>query len=314
MRWHARHPPASHERGLTDVTDGDRRGGSILVVVLLLVGVIAALAAAAAEMKRGSYAAGIAYADGLRAESAMRSAIERTVAHAGERTTQLRGGIISLENATVTLEIRDESGRIDLNFAPKELLAGLLRVVGIDAPDATELAGRIVAWRERTTKEPGDDGQVARPDAGRVAFDGAAFPPNPFYHPVQLAQIDGIDRRVARALQPYLTVASGRPTVDPLLADMTVLLAVPGMTPDRAAAFLRERGEQPAAAERLAREIRNGANYLSRSSGAASRFLGRVNVSDRTQRTFEAVVAVVSGDDAPYRILSWDSVPTPAVR
>ena len=60
---------------------GSPRDGSILVVVLMLAGLIAALASAAAETQRASYAAGLAYADGLRAESAMRSAIERTVAH-----------------------------------------------------------------------------------------------------------------------------------------------------------------------------------------------------------------------------------------
>ena len=285
---------------------GDLRAGSILVVVLMLTGLIAALASAAAETQRASYAAGLAYADGLRAEAAMRSAIERTVAHGGSRTQQLRGGIVQLEQATVTLAIRDEASRIDLNMAPRELLAGLFRALGSDENASDGLAGRLVAWRQRASRDSEEEAPK------RVVGEGVLFPTNPFLHPAQIAQVPGIDRAVAAAVVPYLTVASSRPTINPMLAELPVLLAVPGMTDDLARSFMAERNGSPAGFDKLVREIKKGTEYLSLTSGAASRFQGRVRIGNRTERVFEVVVAVIAEDNVPYRILAWEAAPTRA--
>lgn len=279
-----------------------KQDGSILVVVLMFVGLIAALAAAASEMHRSTYAAGLAHADSLRAEMAMRSAIERTVAHGGSRTSQLRGGVVRLEQATVVLDIVDEASRIDLNVAPPEMLAGLFGAVGVSAAEAETHAAQIVAWRKRLHRDSPEEAPE------RIVLDGQLFPTNPFLHTAQIAHVPGISRGAANAVMPFLTVASNRQTLNPMLARLPALMAIPGMTQERARAFMTERLIGTTAFEKLLRETKNGANYLSATGGAAARFTGRVRLGERTERTFDVVVAVVAGDEVPYRVLAWEAI------
>src|SRR3979490_1322469 len=52
--------------------------------------------------------------------------------------------------ARVTVTFRSEAARIDLNAAPKGLLAGLIVGLGGTPANAADYADRIVAWRART--------------------------------------------------------------------------------------------------------------------------------------------------------------------
>src|SRR6185312_9674366 len=54
----------------------------------------------------------------------------------------------------VFVTFRSEAARVDLNAAPKRLLAGLIGGLGVSASNAAVYADRIVAWR--AAGEPGD--------------------------------------------------------------------------------------------------------------------------------------------------------------
>ena len=55
----------------------------------------------------------------------------------------------------VFVTFRSEAARVDLNAAPKGLLAGLMTGLGVGASNAAVYADRIMAWRAPT--ELGDD-------------------------------------------------------------------------------------------------------------------------------------------------------------
>ena len=56
---------------------------------------------------------------------------------------------VRLARSTVSVTFVSEGARIDLNAAPKGLLAGLFTAVGVKSSDAATFADRIVGWRTK---------------------------------------------------------------------------------------------------------------------------------------------------------------------
>ena len=91
------------------------------------------------------------YDDHLRAEALVSAAVELTdyqlqTAPAQSRPTYGRFSF-HLDQANAAVEFRSEAARIDLNAAPKQLLAGLFRVLGARADDADIYSDRVIGWR-----------------------------------------------------------------------------------------------------------------------------------------------------------------------
>src|SRR5260221_8003646 len=55
---------------------------------------------------------------------------------------------VSFAGGQVQVSTQDEFGKIDLNFAPDALLAGLFESVGLDAGQAAALVDAIADWRD----------------------------------------------------------------------------------------------------------------------------------------------------------------------
>jgi general secretion pathway protein K len=253
------------------------------------------------------------FAESLRAEEAMRAAIERIAGFAGPSGPPRPGGtVVALAGTIVEVRFTDEIGRIDLNHASIELLAGIFRVVGVEAADAARYAARIVDWRDADDQliEPGSAEVTAYRAAGRV--DG---PRNgPFLHVAELALVLGIPQRVAAAVAPYVTVASGREVVNPLLADPPVLMAIPGLKEEDVRRFLRDRVDRNLTPTDLIARLGPVESYVTEETGKAVRYEGRVRFGGKNDRRYEVVVAVVAGDSEPYRILAWDANPPQRMR
>ena len=80
-------------------------------------------------------------------------------------------------NATVGVAFAAENGRIDLNFAAKDLLAGLFVGLGADRQAALAFADRIVAWRTPLA--------AGATDNEAPIYQGAGKPYGPRYGPFQ---------------------------------------------------------------------------------------------------------------------------------
>ncbi|XUJ34956.1 hypothetical protein ACQ5SK_03435 [Bradyrhizobium japonicum] len=88
----------------------------------------------------------------------------------------------------MSVTFRSEAARIDLNMAPKPILAGLMTALGVSADNAPVYADRIVAWRSST--EPGQD----NPEDSDHRTLGASYLPRhaPFPHSDELWLVRGI--------------------------------------------------------------------------------------------------------------------------
>lgn len=291
----------------------ERQRGSMLLVVLFLAGLLGVFSVVAATVMKAGADASRSFAEGLRADESMRGAIDYIVGQSGMNVLQAHGtAVVQIGKTRVVITVRDEAARIDLNRAPPELLAGIFRQVGVAADNAKIYAARIVDWRDADDKvEPaGGAERGAYRSAGRI--DG---PRNgPLLHVAELALVLGIPQRIAAAVAPYVTVASGRDKINPLFSDPPVLLAIPGVTEDRMREFMDQRRRQGITFEALVARLGNVENFVTEENGVAVRFEGRVQLGPDNERRFEAIVGVVENDAEPYRILAWDMNPPDRVR
>ena len=182
--------------------------------------------------------------DGRQSTNADLAANRRAVPVDGRPFTWTFGAAADPEARGVDVEIRvrDETGKIDLNIVGADILAGLFRELGADADRARSLAAHVVDFRD-------SDGDPRPAGGERRAYTRAGLPygpkNSPFESVAELAQVMGITHRMVRELRPHVTVVSGAPAVDPRVASAATLAALPGVSPDRARAYVATRREAP---------------------------------------------------------------------
>ena len=290
-----------------------RQRGSMLLVVLFLAGLLGVFAAVAASVMHAAADSSRTFAQGVRADEAMRGAMDYVIGQTGQAILQSRGtAAVQLGRTKVLLSVHDEASRIDLNHAPPELLAGIFRQVGVPSDVAAMYAARIVDWRDADDKLSPNGG--AERGAYRAA--GRADGPRngPFLHVAELALVLGIPMRTAAAVAPYVTVANGRDKINPMFADPPVLLAIPGVNDGRVRDFLAQRDQAGAQPKSLISRLGPVQNFVTEENGLAVRFEGRVVLDDNDVRRYEVLASVRSGDSEPYRILAWDANPPERIR
>jgi general secretion pathway protein K len=215
-----------------EMIDDHPERGSIAILALWGVALIFILLAPVAYATRGE----LQIARNALAESRARLAAEAGTQLGLQRLLRRHDGGASFDGAPeawqlgstkVAIVIADEAGKIDLNVAPLELLAGLFEAVGAPHEAAGLIACNVLDRR-------GDNGvgcpESDTPHGGRR-----------FVVPEELAELPGIDDRLYDRVADYVTVASGASAIDPRVARRAVLMAIPGATDSLVDAFLETR-------------------------------------------------------------------------
>jgi general secretion pathway protein K len=201
----------------------------------------------------------------------------------------------------VAVSIVDESGKIDLNAAPTEMIAGLADELGIDADDHAALLAGIAARRTRFAKVT-NSALASLPFAG--ALDGAdpgGLGLQAFGDTSEILSLPGLSRDAAARLLPSLTVYSQRAMINPLTASREVLLAIPGISPEEVDFLLiarRQAGfEEPS--------LSGVGRFVAVSAPRAVTITARTRTG--TASFAREVVVLISGNLPlrPYRILRW---------
>ncbi|MFL5065155.1 MAG: general secretion pathway protein GspK [Xanthobacteraceae bacterium] len=205
-----------------------------------------------------------------------------------------------MRSASVTAQFRSEAARIDLNGAPKELLAGLFLGLGARPDDALAYAERIVGWR--TKPPPGQD-----LEASLYQTAGRRYAPRggPFQHPGELWLVHGLSEALVERAMPLVTVYNGVAQVNVLDAPPDVIAALPGMTPDRLHAFLAQRQVTPQNGQILLALLGQSASHATVEPTKTMRVTVRVSFDNGRQISSEVVIFVSENDTEPYRVLSW---------
>jgi general secretion pathway protein K len=277
--------------------------GFILIAVLWILGALAALAAVSATYVASTAISVAVDNDAIRAEALASAAVELAAERllAAPEEQRPTGGTFAFRvgRANISVAFRTEGARIDLNMAPKELLAGLFAALGAQPVEADQYAERIVGWRS----SPGSESQDKESTLYRAA--GLAYGPRgaPFAHVGELSLVLGIPPGLAERALPDVTVFSGRAEVNVREAAPEVIAALPGMTPERLNGVLAQRAAlQPG--DSVAALLGPGQNAATTSAGKATRVAVSVALENGRRISSEAVI-LVDGRDEPFRVLSW---------
>jgi general secretion pathway protein K len=279
--------------------------GFILVAVLWVLGALAALASIYTIYVANTALAVAVNDDAIQADAAASAAVELAAyellkAPADHRPT--RGAFtFRLRKAEIAVEFCSEAARIDLNKAPKELLAGLFGVLGAHPNDAAQYADRIAGWRMTPAESTLDS------EASLYGTAGLSYGPRgaPFEHVDELRLVLSLPPAMVERAMPYVTVYSGREAINVLDAAPEVLAALPGMTPQRLNAFLGERSTLTRSDESLdLAQLGPGQTYATTEGSKATRVTALIALDNGRRFSNEAVILVDRGDQ-PFHILSW---------
>lgn len=227
--------------------------GAALLLVLWLIALLTAVVGAFAMLARVEYLQGRTLSQGVVADQAARAGLEYAMTRvvdldqARQWLPDGREYTWGFGDADVTIVIVDESGKVDINAADLDLLAGLMQAVGVERQPARKLATAILDWRDPdslTQIEGGaEDGDYASEDLPYGAKDA------PFETVAELQLVLGMTPELFAKLAPHLTVYSGQGRPSEQYASAEVLQAL-GIDPERALAE-RRRPRQPGEAGAL---------------------------------------------------------------
>lgn len=313
-----------------------RQTGVVLVIVLWMVMLLSVIAA------------GMGYAmrtETLLASNAAESAAAYALAEAGvyhgimelanrdardHASSESSGGEWRFGDGRVRVSVIDESGRIDLNAAPRELLLGLLREPEAAAPEPDHgeggggdgpadrqrasaeerraeealeaLADAIIDWRD-ADDAAGTQGAEAR-DYRAEGLDYG--PRNANFQSVdELGEVLGMTSTLLARIRPALTVFLHQPGVNPAYASRQVLLAVPGLDAATVDDYLTRRRENYAQGLPAPPPPSGMEDYLSRIRGRVYRLAVRAERASGGKARIEAIVTLQRNGKQPYTLLGW---------
>lgn len=278
--------------------------GFIIVAVLWILGALSALASIYAVYVVNTAAAFAAYDDHLKTEALVSAALELTAYRqkmGGAQAHPTHGQFeFQLGHANVAVEYRSEAARIDLNKAPKQLLAGLFVALGARPDDADAYSDRIIGWRTAPNKE--QDSEVMAYRMARLGYQprGAAFP-----HTNELSLVRGLPMSLIEDALPFVTVYSGRPQVNVLDARPEIIAALPGMTTDLLNTFLAQRRNFPEDAQVLLPLLKDAQQYATADGGKTFRVTVRVAFDSGHTDSAEVVILLFDEGSQPFSVLAW---------
>lgn len=281
---------------------GTGQDGFIVVAVLWILGALAILAAVYALYVNQTAAAFVDQNDRVQAEELALAGVELVVYQltATPRAQASHGSFgFRLGGADVAVNFRSENARIDLNAAPKELLAGLFFALGAGREDADNLADRIIVWRTPPTPGTTDAEALLYRSAGK----NYAPRRGPFQHVNELGLVLGLPSSLFDRALSYLTVYSGLAEVNVRDAAPEVLAALPGMTPESLHVLLAQSEDAPL--DVLRARLGSATRYATVEGSMANRVTVDVRFDAKRHNRLEIVVLPLDGDTEPFRILSW---------
>jgi general secretion pathway protein K len=281
------------------------RRGFILVAALWILIALATLASIATVYVARSAVALTAVDDAVLTEPIITASLELTAYQLSAPTDEkrpTRGTFrFRLARTNVTVEFLSEAARVDLNAAPKPLIAGLFASLGAQPEAAYRYADRVVGWRT-APKEGAQDGEESLYRAAGLQYSPRGAP---FNHVDELWLVLGLPPDLVERALPFLTVYSGRGDVNVLDAPPEILAALPNMSPGRLNAFLNQRETLPPDPSFVAGALGDDQAGATVKGSSAYRVRTLMSFENGRQKMSEVVIMIATDGAEPYRVLSW---------
>ena len=291
--------------------------GFVIVAVLWILMALSALAVIFSLYLSGSARALSVNDTALQAEALVSASLDLTTYQlllSDNDTRPSQGSFhFRMDDADVVVAFKSETARIDLNFAPKDLLAKLFAGLGASQAAAQEDADRIIGWRTRPPPGAVNDEEALYGAAGLDYSPRQSM----FTHVNELALVVGLTPALVDRALPFVTVFNGSSGVDPEIAAPEVIAALPGKTPANDA--FSDPSGPPLASSNAGS---SSANQSAPAQGDATvpksasyRIETTIKFNDGRRTASEVVIALGDkdgkndkdgkGKDDPYRVLSW---------
>jgi general secretion pathway protein K len=205
-----------------------------------------------------------------------------------------------MDDADASVTFTSEAARINLNLAPKELLAALFTELGARKDAANEYADRIIGWRTRPEPNSTSD------EASLYAAAGLNYGPRQslFTHVDELALVVGLPPAMVERALPFVTVFSGSQDVDATIAAPEIVAALRDTGRGKSAdPFGQSTGpsNDPLAATDTSDSAQKNAPTP---KSPCYRVRTTIRFSNGRRTTSEVVISL--GDKVePYHVLSW---------
>jgi general secretion pathway protein K len=289
MRVLIPHRPKSSERGSSE------RGFVIIAVLWILVALSALATIFSVYLANSSRALAVNDND-IVAEALTSASLELTAYQlllAEEKSRPAQGSFrFRLDNAEALVSFTSEAARVDLNAAPKELLANLFEVLGRDQRTSSDIADRIAGWRAPPKPNSADNEEALYLAAGLAYGPRGA----PFAHVNELSLVLGVSPELAERVLPFVTLFNGSPEIDVLTAAPEVIAALPGMTAERLNDFLKLRPTLPRDKDAIAAALGSAKGAAALPKSKSYRVLVTLRFDDGRRTTCEAVIALGEGN------------------
>jgi general secretion pathway protein K len=210
--------------------------------VLWIVGLLALMAAGIGSSGRVSSHLAFNAVESTKARLLADAGVNRAIYHLllghVEQLPYIDGSLnlsFKFRNEPVAVQVRDEDGKIDVNAASAEVLAGLMQAAGLEAGSAApSMAARIVDYRDRDSDASPSGAEDPAYEAANLAWGSAD---RPIRHLEELRRVLGMTDALFEKIRPDLTIYTDVDGLDPLRASRSALAALPGMTPEALAAI-----------------------------------------------------------------------------
>ena len=289
---------------VTKVRQAGPNGFIVVAVLWVLAGLSALISIYAAYVVQAAGAQAI-YDDQFRARALTAGAIELTAYQqlsAPEASRPTSGWFsFRLGEATVSVEYRSEAARIDLNAAPKSVLAGLFTMLGAGSDAAENYADRVIGWRTPVTA--GNDQETSLYHGLGYGPRGGKFP-----HVNELTLVRDLPPVLVERALPFVTVYSGRPQVNIFDAAPEVVAALPGMTRENVNSVLAHRGASPETQKQLLAKLGSAAQFATMEGSKAIRSQITISFDHGFRSNSEVVALLDEHGQEPFSILSWRDV------
>ncbi|KJV35448.1 general secretion pathway protein GspK [Luteibacter yeojuensis] len=196
----------------------------------------------------------------------------------------------TFDDAKINITIVDEDGKVDLNAASADVLAGLFKAAGANDDQAGKLSAAVQDWRR-----PGDE---ALPNgAKRPQYEAAGLdygPRNgPFATVEEARMVLGMNETLWAAVAPALTIWSGRERPNTEHAQPLALAAIPGLGAGGADAILAARAQ--------------GGGLAAGSNGVTHTIHAEAILDDGTRSSLTSTIRLrgIRSGNQPYAILRW---------
>ncbi|MDO8287238.1 MAG: type II secretion system protein GspK [Rhodoferax sp.] len=208
----------------------------------------------------------------------------------------------TMGDAVLTVNVQDETGKIDLNTASDALLQGLFKSVGLSEEASVALVDAVVDWRDADRLR-----RLHGAEEGDYRSAGKSYIPtnSPFETIDELQRVLGMSADLYRKLAPALTVHSKQAGVTTAVAPRAVLLAIPGVNPAMVEQYLAQRQSLLAAGQRALPFA--GAGSFGVGATGLSTYTARceVKMTDGTVFVRQAVARLAQDPKRPMTVLAW---------